>query len=186
MRKEQRTAFPVGLKDLMFGEKSPSLLAIAINLAITAIIWIPGIIIFSSKLLLDNHQSFLSHISPIVALILMANLILICAAIAQIMLLIKTRKPQLWASATVGTITLLPMMVASSVSPEKYPVLWLISPFPAIALQYTSITTILSIIIAQWGILALLSLQLTRQLRKIGESTSKVMLTSRPSLPSGR
>jgi hypothetical protein len=180
-------AFPVGLKDLMFGEKSPSLIAIGINLAITAIIWMPGILLFSSKLVWWQNQSSISQISAIVVVLLSANLILICAAIAQFMLLIKTRKPQLWASATVATVILLPMMIAvvSSVSPENHPALWLFSPFPALALPYASITNILSTIIAQWGILAILSLKLTRQLGKIGESASKAMLTSRPSLPSG-
>jgi phosphoglycerol transferase MdoB-like AlkP superfamily enzyme len=185
------SAFPVGLKDLMFGEKSPAIIAIAINLAITAIIWIPGIIIFSSKLFEWQDQSSIFKTSAIlavaIAMIISANLILICAAIAQVMLLIKTRKPQLWASATVATVILLPMVIAvvSSVSPENNHFFWLFSPFPAIALPFASITTILSTIIAQWGILAILSLQLTRQLRKIGESASKAMLTTRPSLPSG-
>jgi hypothetical protein len=182
-------AFPVGLKDLMFGEKSPALVAIAINLAIIAIIWIPGTIIFSSKLFYWQDQSSLFKTSAIlaiaIAMIISANLILICAAIAQFMLLIKTQKPQLWASATVATVILLPTLIASLVSSENH-TLWLISPFPAIALPYASITTILSTIIAQWGILAILSLQLTSQLGKIGESASKAMLTTRPSLPSGR
>jgi hypothetical protein len=78
------------------------------------------------------------------------------------------------------------MTIACSGSPANNYVWWLISPFPAVALQYASITTIFSVILAEWGILALLSLQLTRQLRKIGESASKAMLTSRPSLPSSR
>ncbi len=188
--KKMFSAFPVGLQDLIFGEKSPALVAIAINLAITAIIWIPGTIIFSSKLLGWEDRSSLFKTSPILAIALLmiisANSILICAAIAQFMLLIKTRKPQLWASATVATVILLPMMIACSVSPANNHVWWLFSPFPAIVLSYASITTILSTIIAQWGILAILSLQLTRQLGKIGESASKAMLTSRPSLPSGR
>ncbi|OCR02082.1 hypothetical protein BCD67_07865 [Oscillatoriales cyanobacterium USR001] len=183
------SAFPVGLQDLIFGEKSPVIIAIAINLAITAIIWIPGIIIFSSKLFYWGDQSSIFKTSAIlgiaIATIISANFILICAAIAQFMLLIKTQKPQLWASATVATVIILPIMIALLSSAENNPI-WLFSPFSAIALPNASITAILSTIIAQWGILAIFSLQLTRQLRKIGESASKAMLTSRPSLPPSR
>lgn len=165
------------LQDLIMGEKSPTLVAIALNLAITSMIWIPWIL-----LLPNNTDWFLKpgKIPVMLVWLLTANLILICAALAQLILLMKARKPQLWAAGTVGAILGLPIMVSARLSlrPQTYPVLWLFSAMPVLAVEFVSVTTICLAILAQWSTLILLSLQLTRQLRKAGESASKALITT--------
>lgn len=176
-RKTIFSAFPFVLQDLILGEKSPALVAIAINLAIAAAIWIPWI------LLLPQNIGFpvLLKNKAILALLLNANLVLICAAIAQLMLfLMKTEKPKLWAATAVSAVIILPL---ATITFHNNPYWSLISVVAAIAIQKASTTAIFLTILGQWSVLALLSLQLTRQLRKIGESNSKSLLAVRPSLP---
>ena len=176
VRKNIFSAFPVALQDLIFGEKSPALVAIAINLAITAAIWIPWILLLppNSELpLLKNH--------PTIALLLAANLVLICAAIAQLILLMKTHKPQIWAAVAVSAVIILPLatMAVLGFTVHNNPDWFLISAFPVLGIEKASTTAILLTILGQWSVLALLSLQLTRQLRKAGESASKTLLVAR-------
>ncbi|MDB9512813.1 hypothetical protein PN499_16615 [Kamptonema animale CS-326] len=185
-RKTIFSAFPVALQDLILGEKSPALVAIAINLAITAAIWIPWMLLLpeQNNSLFNTWEQY-SKNQVILTLFLTANLILICAAIAQLTLLMKTRKPEIWAATAVSAVIILPLvtMAALGFTFEKNPDWFLISPFAAIAIQKASTTAIFLTILGQWSVLALLSLQLTRQLRKIGESNSKSLLAVRPSLP---
>ena len=167
-RKTIFSAFPFPLRDLILGEKSPALVAIAVNLAIAAAIWIPWIL-----LLPQNSRLFLQKNQFILVLLLNANLILICAAIAQLTLLMKTRKPEIWAGTAVSAVIILPL---ATITFHNNPDWLLISVVAAIAIPKASTTAIFLTILGQWSVLALLSLQLTRQLRKIGESNSKSLL----------
>lgn len=178
-RKKIFSAFLVALQDLMFDEKSPALVAIAINLAISAAIWIPWILLFPQNIVprVENNKAIL-------ALLLSANLVLICAAIAQLILLMKTRKPQIGAAVAVSAVLILPgaIMVALGITFKNNPNWWLISAFPVFGIEKASTTAIFLTILGQWSVLALLSLQLNRQLRKAGDSASKAVLAARPSL----
>lgn len=185
-RKTIFSAFPFGLRDLILGEKSHALVAIAINIAITAAIWIPWVLLLPEQNnSLFNIWAKYSKNQVILTLFLTANLILICAAIAQLILLMKTRKPEIWAATAVSAVIILPLvtMAALGFTFDQNPDWFLISVFAAIAIPKTSTTAIFLTILGQWSVLALLSLQLTRQLRKIGESNSKSLLAVRPSLP---
>ena len=178
-RKTIFSAFPFGLRDLILGEKSPALVAIAINIAITAAIWIPWVLLLPEQNnSLFNIWAKYSKNQVILTLFLTANLILICAAIAQLILLMKTRKPEIWAATAVSAVIILPLvtMAALGFTFDQNPDWFLISVFAAIAIQKASTTAIFLTILGQWSVLALLSLQLTRQLRKIGESNSKSLL----------
>lgn len=185
-RKTIFSAFPVAVQDLILGEKSPALVAIAINIAITAAIWIPWVLLLpeQNNSLFNTWEQY-SKNQVILTFFLTANLILICAAIAQLTLLMKTRKPEIWAATAVSAVIILPLvtMAALGFTFENNPNWFLISPLAAIAIQKASTTAIFLTILGQWSVLALLSLQLTRQLRKIGESNSKSLLAVRPSLP---
>lgn len=160
------------LKDLLGNDKSPALVAIALNLLITSVILIPWALLW--------EEGFFS-------LIFGLNCILIYAAVAQLFLLMKSHKPTIWAVCMLGGITFLPPVILAllSLTPEKSPLLWLLTVFPAFfswdALEIASSQTIFFSILGQWLALSILSFQLTRQLRKAGESASKALLAGRPS-----
>ncbi|HEY9597164.1 MAG TPA: ABC transporter permease, partial [Cyanophyceae cyanobacterium] len=107
--------------------------------------------------------------------------------IAQLMLLLKTNKRSLWAAGTVTALNLLPPMALGMLGlggdPEKYATLWLFSTFPWIGLEHAATITIIKALLGEFLLLTVLNLQLTRQLRRAGESASKALFAGRPSLP---
>ncbi|MGD1712115.1 hypothetical protein [Dapis sp. BLCC M172] len=162
-------------EDLIWGEKSPPLVAIAINLVITAVILISGI------LLLNNSEINGIILSAILTLILSLNLILIYAAITQLVLLMKVKNPKNWAVGILGSLITLPPIALSllSITPGNSPNLWLLSTFPWLSFPNNSlaITPMLITIIAHWSVLTLLTLQLTGKIQKLGASDSQKLLT---------
>jgi len=102
------------------------------------------------------------------------------------MLLMKTNKRSLWATATVAALNVLPPMILGVLSIDSYknPTLWLFSTLPWVGIEQAATTTMFMALLSEWAVLVLLNLQLTRQLRSAGESASKTLFASRPALPS--
>lgn len=165
------------LQDLVFGEKSPAIVAIAINLLIAIIptmIWI----LFSP----DNfYNGNMDNSKVILAMILALSLMLIYATIAQLMLLMKNPKRYVWAAGTMGVAMFLPSIMLSvlGITPYKNPTLWLFSIFPWAAIEYAEITTIFMALLADFTVVALLNLQLNRKIVILGESATKALLAGR-------
>lgn len=157
------------ISDLIWGEKSPALVAIAINLAIASVILIPWIL-FSQES--DKLQVFLS-------LVISCNLTLIYAAITQLIMLMPLQK-QFWVIGTLGTVIGLPSVIVVFLfsDPSKTSGLWLVTPFAGFAIEYASATTVFLALLGQWSIVTLFTLQITRQLRKAGESASKTLFAA--------
>ncbi|MEG4285896.1 hypothetical protein QUB68_22450 [Microcoleus sp. A006_D1] len=149
--------------DLIWSEKSPASLAMAINLIGSTLIITP--------FLMMNENAFPATIAFI-------NLILIYSALTQLFLFAKIRNQEIWAACTVGGAIILPPIILCmlSVTPEKAPLIWVFSVFGGSILESASAHTILLSILGQWTVLVLLNLQLKRQLRLAGESASKALL----------
>lgn len=162
------------LRDLVWGEKSPSLVAIALNVAITSLptlacIWVSA----------ENPEQRTDALS---ALALTATYALVCAALIQFMLLMKTPKRALWAAAgTSAAICLLPFILSALyVKPaENGGGFWLLTAFPSDAIKYATATQIFQVLLIQWSVFGLLTWQFTKQLRIAGESASKALLSER-------
>ena len=170
------------MQDLIWGEKSPALVAIAINFLLTAAIWLPWIVLELGQV--ESHKD-LTVPKALLGLLLTLNVILIYVAIAQVMLFMSRWKQSVWIVGTVGVLVgaLLAIWATMGISPLHLPFLWLLSPLPIVALTDASVTTIFLGLLTQVGILGLLTLQLTRQFRKLGNSTSQGLFTQSPSLP---
>jgi len=160
------------LQELVWGEKSPALVAIALNIAIAALIWIPWILLWS----VNTYKT-----QAIFGLLLSLSLILIYSAIAELLRFMKTPKRNLWAGGILSTTMFLPPLVSavlSSGDPQGITAtILLFSPFLWIGLDHVAGTTTFFVLLAQWSVFAVLSLQLTRQLKKAGESASKELLS---------
>ncbi|HLO52056.1 MAG TPA: hypothetical protein VK211_26875, partial [Kamptonema sp.] len=160
------------IRDLIWGEKSPAVVAIAVNLLIVAALFVPATLIFAEAG--DRNQIIL-------ALLYTISFLLICATISQVMLLMKTSKRAFWAAGTVAAAIILPPMILGvlSINPgENGGGLWLLTPFALDAIRYASINVIVSTLLAQFAFFGFLNFQLTRQLKKAGESASKALLKS--------
>ena len=164
-------------QNLVFGEKSPAIVAIVINLLIATtpiIIWI----LFSST---NFYNGSVDKNKVILAMVLALSLMLMYATIAQLMLLMKNPKRYVWTVGTIGVAMFLPsiILLVLGISPSKHPILWLFSTCPWAAIEYTRTTTIFMALLAELTVVVLLNFQLNRQVKVLGESATKALLTAR-------
>lgn len=162
------------VQDLIWGEKSPAIVAITLNLGITIVLFIPVTV-------LTTKPS--EHLTILFALLLNASLILICASLAQLILFTRTRKQTAWAAGSIAAVIILPLILLAvlSAEPSSKPVPFLFSVLSFLAIENTTTSSIVLAILGQWTASILLNLQLNRQLRKAGESDSKALLASHSS-----
>ena len=131
------------LQDLIGNDKSPAILTIAINVGMAMVAWVPVSIYaltVPTQGLDFNNFSTPGHVTRLVAgICVAASLILIYTAIAHLGLFLKVRKRSLWILAIVGSMMILPVVVAYVLSPVHSPtgfaaVLLLFSPFAPIGI----------------------------------------------------
>lgn len=155
------------VRDLIWGEKSPALLAIALNLAIAAAVIMPWVLLWPSGT--DKGQM-------LVQLGLKLSLLLMYAAIVQLTVFMKNSRRVLWATGIMGAVILLPpilMVIGGRI--ELLSNLQFFAVFPLISLESVSATTVFLGFLGQWAITVGLTLLLVRQLRQAGASTSKAL-----------
>lgn len=92
------------VRDLIWGEKSPALVAIALN----AIILITPLLL----LLVLNFERGINRNNPLFALALAGSLAMVYAALAQFMLFLKNRYRIFWTIATLTALIVLPIIIA--------------------------------------------------------------------------
>ncbi len=171
-------------QDLIWAEKSPAIVAIAINLTIVTIPWLVWIS-FTSVFDTDHSPNWagdnFDRLKVLLTIALSISVIMIYASIAQLILLLKTPKRYFWAIGTISAVTFLPPMILEflGISSWKYPTVWLFSTFPWAAIEHSGATTIFMAFLAQLSVLALLNFQLTKQVRLAGESATKALLAGR-------
>ena len=160
--------------DLLWGEKSPSILAISCNIATITLVWSAW-----AFFRLPNPEKTWA----ILSLIISANLMLIYAAIVQLGMLNRSKKRMAIASASVFGSLLLPLVVlgALGLTPYLSPALWISLVFGGswFVLQSTPQTLVLPVafsLLSQLSLFALLNTTLTRTLKKVGESKTKALL----------
>ncbi|MEH2291896.1 ABC transporter permease subunit [Nostoc sp.] len=171
-------------QDLISAEKSPALVALAINLTIVTIpwlVWVSLTSVFDQNNGHTWHSNDIDRFKLLLALALSISLIMIYATIAQLILLLKTPKRSFWAIGTLGTAMFLPSLILEfmGISPSEYPTVWLFSTFPWTAIEYSGVTTIFMAVLAELSVLALLNFHLTRRVRLAGESATKALLAGR-------
>lgn len=160
---------PSLVMELIWGEKSPSLLAMAINAAIMVASLTPWVLLWPT----DQMQGILS-------ILFTANMIVLYAAIAQFALFMRTSKRILWAIGSVGSMLILfpfALGILHNIIGYASP-LWLFSPVPWVAVKEVGQVTMLMTYLSQLGLLSLFSLQFSRQLKLAGESSSKALFGS--------
>ncbi|OLT61857.1 ABC transporter permease subunit [Moorena bouillonii] len=163
------------IADLIWGDKSPAVVAVAINCAIASAMLLTWILLWPA----NDYK-----ITALFTLLLNSSLIMIYATVAQLMLLMKTQKRAAGAVIAVGGLILLPpiLFAIGSMTTYETPAVWLFSVFHWGILPYANGSVFLAII-GQSLALALLNLQLGRQLRQAGESTTKALLSGKTQLP---
>ena len=156
------------VRELVLGEKSPALMAIAINLVIATGYIVPSVLLFPLQ---ENTLPVL------LGLFGSASMILIYAIVAQLVLLTKTAKRSLWAIAAVGTVAIAPLLYCAvlTIFPSQAPWLWLFSGLPVVATPYAQTTTIIFSLLGQWLAICVLGWQMTRQLQQATHSDQALL-----------
>lgn len=169
------------IKDLVFGEKSPALLAIGVNLGIA----IALISIWS----LSSGAKFEHKTATLVSLGFAFTLMMLYAVLTQLLLFVRIKNNIVWAMGALSVAIFLPLIVLAvfQINPEKeLAFLWYFSVLAPIA-TYWEETSAIGIFVAALGqltVVGILTAQLTKKLRLAGESTTKALLQERRALPS--
>ena len=160
-------------KELIFADNSPSIIAIAINLAIAITYITPSIFIF----LKHGEQQTIFW-----GFILSASSILFCSLIAQLILTSKTRKRAIWSIITVTSMIIVPPVCLGfmGVDPTDVPQAWLFTLIPTVAVEsanFATLSTLLFTLVGQSLAISLTGWQLTKRLKQAGASETQVLLT---------
>jgi hypothetical protein len=175
-RHQKRSSRKGGLlADLVWGEKSPAILAVMLNLLIASV----SLLAWMALWPINEYKTL-----AIWGLLVTVTLISVYAALAQVMLFMKTPKRAPLAATSVASLIVLPPIVFSllAMTPTTNPGMWMFSAVPWIGLETVSGISVFLAAIGQSLMVGLLSLQLTRQLQKAGESTTKALLSGRSPL----
>jgi len=159
------------LRDWMFGENSPAIAAIALNLLLAIAIFTPWILTWGQPT---------QQLHGLVSLLLNATFLLICAAIAQLILFSPSKKRSVFALAVVGGLIAIPpiMMMTVGVRPDQGSLPWILS------IESASKMTILLGLLGQMLVLTGLTARLNHQLHRAGESEMKALMAEKPHIQS--
>ena len=158
-------------KDLIFGEHSPSVIAVAINMAIAVCYIAPSLWLFVQE---DQRPVFWGFVLTTSGLVLYGS-------IAQLLLTWKTRKRAVWSTLLIANLIILPPLILgfAEVLPQNAPQIWLWSLIPTIAVKYATISQIMLTILGQSLAIAVTGFYLTRRLQQAGRSETKILTESK-------
>ncbi|NEQ97527.1 MAG: hypothetical protein F6K30_12520 [Cyanothece sp. SIO2G6] len=195
-----RTKFPRRSfwAELIWGEKSPIVVAIALNLLIGGVcvfLWVTYQAFLSvgdwsmfamSIVVALQHSDSLSLLTlAFIVLLSTTNILLICTTIVQLIFL-KREKHALPTALLVLLVLLLGIPITlglTSTQPGAYPAVWFVLfPWASTSEPFTFAGAGILGLLSQWAILGLLNWWLFRWLEKIGASESKGVLTGTKAL----
>jgi hypothetical protein len=161
------------LRDLIGGEKSPALVAIALNLLISITVLTPWIISWGNV-----KYKFLAFLG----LLFSSLFLLICAMLMQSTMMIKSQKRIISLTILLGIpVVILPLFLSilrpGLNSSQTLP--WFFSAFALPGLETASIQAIAFGLLAHIAALTILMAHSTHQLRQAGKSELKALLAQR-------
>lgn len=161
-------------RDLVWGEQSPATLAVALNFVVT------GSMILVAIFMLPFREY---RVTAFLGLICTISIVLVYATIAQWMLMMKSNKRGVWTAATITGAILMPLLSFAilEIDPTNsfYRGLWLLSATPAFATEMMALSTVGFALLGEWTAIVLMNVQMSRQLKKAGESATQALLQGR-------
>ncbi|MDJ1174237.1 hypothetical protein [Roseofilum capinflatum] len=163
------------IQDLLWGEKSPSVGAIALQVLMITLVWV----VWAIARLPHPERTW-----GVFSLILSANLMLIYGVIIQLSLLNRSKRRMAIAGSLVIAGLVLPLIIVGmlELSPEMGATWWMFSIFGGawFALEQTAQTLVLPFafsLLTQWALFAALNTTLVSRLNKMGQSTTKALMS---------
>ncbi|BAY86473.1 hypothetical protein NIES267_59820 [Calothrix parasitica NIES-267] len=161
------------ISELIFGEKSPAIVAIAINLLIT----VSGSIFIFSQAIINNSEVRNEASIWFGVMLLFLSLMMIYATVAQIMLMLKNSKRILWAAGTTSALIILPIMILGILNIQTENILWLFTISFWFIADRSTFPIIMTAFLCQVVILAFLNRYLIKQVKFLGESATKALFS---------
>ncbi len=161
------------LSELIFGEKSPAILAMAINLLIVT----SAFVVLFLKASVDISYTSENVLKFVGSLLVFVSLTMIYATVAQIMLMLKNSKRTLWAAGTTSALIIVPIIVLGALNVEQSNILWLFTVAFWFNAERFAFPTILIAFLCQVVTVGLLNWYLIKQVRSAGESANKAMFS---------
>lgn len=157
------------LKDLIWGEQSPSTLAIALNGGIVFLYALPAALIFP----LENYR-----FPVILGLLLGFSINLFYALIFQRFLLLKTSKRMTGAVSALSILAIFPLLIAlmTGIRGSYLSSIWFLSFMPMAAKPLLLGTGSIMALLGQWTLIALVTAEMAKKLKAIGSSESKRLM----------
>lgn len=158
-------------RDLLLGEKSPSVLAITLNVLIVNMYMLPSVLLFP----------FAEKTTIVLGLIFSGAVILVYATIAQLLMMLKTNKRGLIASGAVSSLIIAPF-ASMAIIPHLSSQMTLISlftAFPLVAIQGVSLFSVVGSSIFYVLTLSIFNWQMKRVLDKAGMSETKMLMAEK-------
>jgi hypothetical protein len=157
------------LKDLIWGEHSPSTLAIALNGGIVLLYTLPATLIFP----LENYR-----FPVILGLLLGFSINLFYALIFQRFLLLKTSKRMAGAVSALSILAIFPLLVAlmTGIRGSYLSSIWFLSFMPMAAKPLLLGTGSIMALLGQWTLIVLVTAEMAQKLKAIGSSESKRLI----------
>ncbi|MGH1395658.1 MAG: ABC transporter permease, partial [Trichormus sp.] len=123
----------------------------------------------------------IGRMKAILSVVLFISMMMIYTTIAQMILLMKNKKRGIWAVSTVVAVMFLPpaILVFLGISPDNNSLIWLLSTFPWVGIEYASSLTIFMSLLAELTVLVLLNFKLNQQIKLAGESATQALLAGR-------
>jgi hypothetical protein len=154
------------IKDLIWGEQSPSGVAIALNGGILFLYALPATLIFP----LENYR-----FPVILGLLLGFSINLFYALIFQRFLLLKTSKRMAGAVSALSILASFPLFIAlmTGIRGSYLSSIWFLSFMPMAAKPLLLGTGSIIALLAQWTLIVLVTVEMTQKLKTMGYSESK-------------
>jgi hypothetical protein len=153
------SGFAYILRDLIWSDKSPAPIAIALNLVFTQVpilIWV------------NSWADSSMRGKAMVVLASFTLSMLLIALIAQLVLFLKTRNPSAWVTGIISALTFLPVliMLSLSISPDRHAGLWLFFGYPWLVVANIQLSDIILAFAGQISVIIALTLQLIYKLQR--------------------
>ena len=161
------------VSELLTGEKSPTVFAIAVNLLIAS----SAFVLLFFKANIDGSYYGDRVIEFTSVLLVFVSLIMIYATVAQIMLMLKNSKRILWAAGTTSALIILPVMILGILSAQQENIFWLFTVGFWFTAEKSTLPAILAAFLCQVVILGLLNSFLIKQVKSAGESATKALFS---------
>ena len=157
------------IQDLIWGEQSPSSVAIALNGGIVFLYTLPAILIFP----LENYR-----LPMIMGLLLGLSINLFYALIFQRLLLLKTSNRLIGAVSVLAILTVFPLIAVVIVGARFTPIssIWFLTFMPMAAGQFIFGIASIIALLGQWIVIVLAAGEMTQKLKAIGSSESKRLI----------